>query len=169
MYSRFQYDNNMKTTRYFTAIISFFFLCSCSDKGNENHLNKEASLPDVFLDKVSDLQVINSSINNKKQTTSLLYGNQKTIERIKSERHHFDLGEKLVWITWQQQSDPNWIGAIIPGKLISLEIVESVSEGEGLKYQKYEGNDMVLQKDTLGNAHQIELLLSQKRAILPKL
>lgn len=159
----------MKTTLYFTAIISFFFLFSCADKANESALNKEASLPDNMLDKISGLQVINSSINNKKQTTSLLYANEKTVERIRSDRFELDKGEKLVWITWQQQSDPNWFGAIIPGKLISLEILESVSEKEGFKYQKYEGNAMNLQKDTLGNAHLIELLLKQKRAILPKL
>jgi hypothetical protein len=159
----------MKTILYFTGILSLFFLFSCSDKANENALNKEASLPDAMLDNVSGLQVINSSINNKTHTTSLLYGNQMAIERIKTNSFHHQKGEKLVCITWHQKSDPNWIGAIIPGELLSLEILESVAERERLIYQKYEGNKMELQKDTLGNAYRISLLLQQKKAIVPQL
>jgi len=169
MYSHFQYVNNMKTILYFTGIISLFFLFSCSDKTNENALNKDASLPDAMLDKVSGLQVINSSINNKKHTTSLLYGNQKTVERLKSDELKLKKGEKLVWITWHQKSDPNWIGAIIPGKLLSLEILESVGEKKGFNYQKFEGNKMELQNDTLGNAHRLKELLNQKKANVPQL
>lgn len=159
----------MKTILYFTAIISFFFLLGCSDKTNENALNKEASLPDNMLDKVSGLKVINSSINNKKHTTSLLYGNQIAIERIETNSSHLQKGEKLICITWRQKPDPNWIGAIIPGKLLSIEVLESVGDKEDFKYQKFEGNTMKLQKDTLGNSHRIGLLLNQKRAIVPEL
>jgi len=159
----------MKTIFYFTGILTFFFLFSCSDKTNENALNKEASLPDAMLDKVSGLQVINSSINNKKHTTSLLYGNQQTIERLKSNEVKLQKGEKLVWITWHQKADPNWIGAIIPGKLVSLEILESNAKKEGFNYQKFEGNKMELQKDTLGNVHRIKELLNQKKANVPQL
>jgi len=159
----------MKTIFYFTGILTLFFLFSCSDKTNENALNKEASLPDAMLDKVSGLQVINSSINNKKHTTSLLYGNQQTIERLKLKELKLQKGEKLVCITWHQKADPNWIGAIIPGKLVSLEILESNTKKEGFNYQKFEGNKMELQKDTLGNAHRIKELLNQKKANVPQL
>ena len=137
----------MKTIFYFTGILTFFFLFSCSDKTNENALNKEASLPDAMLDKVSGLQVINSSINNKKHTTSLLYGNQKTVERLKSNELKLQKGEKLV----------------------SIENLESNAEKEGFNYQKFEGNKMELQKDTLGNAHRIKELLNQKKANVPQL
>lgn len=157
----------MKTILYFTGIFSLFFLFACSDKANEKAINEDASLPDAVLDKVAGLQVINSSINNKKHTTSLLYGNQKTVERLKSNGLKLQKGEKLVWITWYQKPDPNWIGAIIPGKLRSFEILETDSEKEGFKYQKFEGVTMNFQKDTLGNAYRIALLLEQKMAIVP--
>lgn len=167
MYSHFQYVNNMKTIVYFTGILSLLFLCACSDKAKEQALNKDASLPDALLDKVSGLHVINSSINNKKHTTSLLYGNQNAIERIKTNQSDLEKGEKLVWITWQQKSDPNWIGAIIPGKLRSLEILEWLPEKQNFSYQKFEGNTMYLKSDTLGNSLRIKIILGQKMAILP--
>lgn len=143
-----------------------FFLFSCSDHSKES-INNEASLPDILLDKVSGLQVLNSSINNKKHTTALLYGNQKTIQRIKSNGTQIEKGEKMVWITWNQKSDPNWFGAIIPGKLVSLEIIEFPAEKATLQYQKFEGNPIHIQKDTIGNQHRIKIILQQKMAILP--
>jgi hypothetical protein len=158
----------MKTIAYFTVIFSFFFLFSCSDNTKEN-LNNEASLPDILVNKVSGLQVLNSSINNKKHTTALLYGNQKTIQRIKRKSTSLEKGEKMVWITWNQKSDPNWFGALIPGKLRSLEILEFPTEKDNPQYQKFEGNPIQLKKDTLGNQHRIKILLQQKMAILPEL
>jgi hypothetical protein len=157
----------MKPILYFTAILSLFFLFACSDKTSDKGLNKEASLPDALLNKVSGLHVINSSINNKKLTTSLLYGNQIAIERIRTNKTDLKKGEKLVRITWQQQSDPNWIGAIIPGKLIVFEILEWLPENQNSSYQKFEGNTMSLKNDTLGNDHSIKIILKQKMAILP--
>lgn len=157
----------MKTTTYITGIMALFFAFACADKTSEKALNNEASLPDHLLDKVSGLQVINSSINNKKHTTALLYGNQKTIERIKTNSNQIQEGEKLVWIVWNQKSDPNWIGAIIPGKLLSVEIVESSSGKEKIQYQKFDGTTMQITKDTLGNHSRITLLLQQKMAIVP--
>lgn len=167
MYSRFQYDNNMKTIVYFTALIALFFLFACSKNTSEKALNTEASLPNELLDKVSGLKVINSSINNKKHTTSLLYGNQKAIDRIQSNSSIIQKGEKLVWITWNQKPDPSWFGAVIPGKLISFETLESISENGIPKYQKFGGKPIQIQKDKLGNHHRIEILLHQKMAILP--
>jgi hypothetical protein len=167
MYSHFQYVNNMKTIVYFTGILSLLFLFACSDKAKEQALNKDASLPDALLDKVSGLHVINSSINNKKHTTSLLYGNQNAIERITNNQSDLKKGEKLVCITWQQKSDPNWIGAIIPGKLHSFEILEWLPEKQNFSYQKFEGNTMSLTSDTLGNSLRIKIILGQKMAILP--
>ncbi|MBF4515758.1 hypothetical protein IRZ71_05365 [Flavobacterium sp. ANB] len=158
----------MKTILYFTAIFSLFLLFSCSDHSKEN-LNNEASLPDNLLDKVSGLQVLNSSINNKRHTTALLYGNRKTIERIKSDSKKIEKGEKIVWITWNQKSDPNWFGALIPGKLISLEILEFDAEKANPHYQRFEGNPIQIKKDTIGNQHRIQILLQQKIAILPQL
>jgi hypothetical protein len=157
----------MKTITYFTGIIALLFLFACSDKENQTSLNNEASLPYALLNKVSGLKVINSSINNKTHTTALLYGNQQAIQRIKANGSPIEKGEKLVWITWHQKSDPNWIGAIIPGKLISIEIFEAVSGKANISYQKFDGNAIQIKKDTLGNHNRIEMILKQKMAILP--
>ncbi|KUJ62375.1 hypothetical protein AR687_07900 [Flavobacteriaceae bacterium CRH] len=158
----------MKTIIYFTAIFSLFFLFSCSDNSKES-LNNEASLPDNLLDKVSGLQVLNSSINTKKQTTALFYGNQNTIQRIKANGNRIEKGEKMVWITWKQKSDPNWFEALIPGKLIALEVLEFDAEKDNPEYQKFEGNPIHIKNDTLGNQHRIKILLEQKMAIVPQL
>jgi len=166
-YLLFQFNNKMKTIYYFATLISLFFVLGCSDKTNQNVHNEQASLPDQLKDKVADLQVINSSINSKKETTSLLYGNQKAIERLNENSVVMKAGEKLIRITWQQQADPNWIGAVIPGKLISFETLELLSEKGNPKYKKIEGNPIQIKKDTLGNGKSIKLILNQKMAILP--
>jgi len=155
----------MKTKTFLSTLLFLSILISCSNNNEgEKGLNKEASLPDVLLNKVSGLKVINSSINIKKHTTSLLYGNQKAIDRITLNQSTAQKGEILIWITWAQKSDPNWFGAFIPGKLLSFEVLEFKST---LQYQKFEGSEMELKKDTLGNRDHIKILLQQKRAILP--
>lgn len=166
-YLLFQYNNNMKAIYYFTTLISLFFLFGCADKTNQNIHNEEASLPDQLKDKVAGLMIINSSINTKKQTTSVLYGNKKAIERIADNDSVMRTGEKLIRITWHQKPDPNWIGAVIPGKLISFETLELLSEKEPILYQKIEGNPMQVKKDTLGNLKSIKYILHQKMAVLP--
>jgi len=157
----------MKATHYFTVIISLFFLSGCSDKTSQKAINEEASLHDGLRDKVTGLQVINSSINTKKQTTSLLYGNQKAIKRIGENSTVMKEGEKLIRITWSQKADPNWIGAVIPGKLISFETLELLSEKENPRYEKIGGNSIRIKKDTLGNGKSIKLILNQEMAIIP--
>lgn len=154
----------MKTTLYFTGVLFLLFLSSCSDFKGEKGLNNEASLPETLMNKVSDLKVINSSINNKKHTTSLLYGNQEAIERIKSNDSVMQNGEKLICITWTQKPDPNWLGAYIPGKLLSFEIIESK---EGTVYKKYSGNGVEVKLNDLDKENRIKKLLTEKRAIMP--
>ena len=154
----------MKTTIYFTAVLFLLILSSCSDYKGEKGLNNEASLPETLTNKVSGLKVINSSINNKKHTTSLLYGNQKAVERIKSNGLLMQKGEKLIWITWNQKPDPNWLGAYIPGKLLSFEIIESK---DTVEYKKYSGNGMQVKMNDLDTENRIKNLLAEKMAIMP--
>lgn len=154
----------MKTTLYFTTVLFLLFLSSCSDFKGEKGLNNEASLPEPLMNKVSDLKVINSSINNKKHTTSLLYGNQQAVERIKSNGSVIQKGEKLIWITWSQKPDPNWLGAYIPGKLLSFEIIESK---DSTVYKKYSGNGVEVKLNDLDKENRIKKLLTEKMAIMP--
>lgn len=154
----------MKTTLYFTAVLFLLFLSSCSDFKGEKGLNNEASLPEPLMNKVSDLKVINSSINNKKHTASLLYGNQQAVERIKSNGLIMQKGEKLVCITWSQKPDPNWLGAYIPGKLLSFEIIESK---DGIVYKKYSGNGAEVKLNDLDKENRVKMLLAEKIAIMP--
>ena len=74
----------MKTIIYFATLLFLFTVFSCSKDSGEKGINKDASLPEALMDKVSGLKVINSSINTKRHTTSLLYGNQKAVDRIKT-------------------------------------------------------------------------------------
>lgn len=127
-------------------------------------MNNEASLPEALRNKVSDLKVFNSSINNKKHTTSLLYGNQQAVERIKSNGSVMQNGEKLVWITWRQKPDPNWLGAYIPGKLLSFEIIESK---DGTVYKKYSGNGVEVKLNDPEKEDRIKRLLAEKSAVTP--
>ena len=154
----------MKTIIYFATLLFLFTVFSCSKDSGEKGINKDTSLPEALMNKVSGLKVINSSINTKSHTTSLLYGNQKAVDRIKTNSLNMQRGEKFVWITWSQQPDPNWFGAYIPGKLLSFEIIESK---ETIEYQKITGNGTQVKEDSIDNRRRIQVLLQQKMNVTP--
>jgi hypothetical protein len=152
------------------ALAGLLALSACSQsKVPAGQLNEAASLPPSFdFDKLG-LRVLSSFINHRQATMATLYGNdlarQASLGSTAAQP-----GGVLALLTWQQQADPNWFGARIPGALQSLELLRTGPGAAGhpaVTYQCFTGKDLTLQADTLHQQERIAYLLAQKPAVLP--
>lgn len=147
-------------------------LISCSNSTASTDLvNQEASLPASFDFNKLGLKVITSSINNKKQTMSTLYGNELAMKSAAEGRTKaIQPGEIMVLITWKQQEDDRWFGANIPGNLHSLELIKTVPVKGGkasVNYQLFDGDKLTLNSDTLHNQESIKYIFDQRPSVMP--
>ncbi|WP_158797535.1 cytochrome P460 family protein [Pedobacter sp. L105] len=147
------------------------FLVSCSEKHPDGAslINKEASLPAAFNFSKMGLKVITSSINKKQGTMSTLYGNDLALNTAKAGRPA-QPGEVLALITWKQKDDDRWFGAKIPGKLQSMEMINTTAApgaAATVTYKHYDGDQMALNPDTLVNQERIKYIFDQKPSVMP--
>lgn len=155
------------------ALIGLLVLDACSQHGvPASQLNEAASLPTSFNFSKLRLRVLTSFINRRQATMATLYGNDLARQAAPKRIDSAQPGEVLALLTWQQQEDPHWFGARIPGALRSLELLRVVP-GPGLAghptvmYQVFTGKNLILQADTLHRQERITFLLTQKLAVLP--
>lgn len=152
------------------SIVSLVVFSSCKHlTGADTLINQKASLPESF--KLSELhqKVITSIINNRKHTTSILYGNEQAHAAAKAATSIGNTGEFFTLVTWQQQDDAHWFGARIPGDLISAETLTLTDSNSHIiyHYQKFKGKELTKLADTTGNAARVKFILSQKASIMP--
>jgi hypothetical protein len=145
-------------------------LGSCKPTTDPNQLiNYKASLRQTF--KLSELhqKVITNFINKRKHTTSILYGNGAAYAAAVAIKPVTVPGESFTLVTWRQQDDQHWFGALIPGDLLSAETLKVAGKNESLtyNYQKYSGKNLGKLADTTGNESRIKFILSQKASITP--
>jgi hypothetical protein len=153
------------------ALAGLLALSACSQpKVPAGQLNEAASLPPSFdFDKLG-LRVLASSVNRQQATMATLYGNDLARQAALGGTGTTQPGEVLALLTWQQQADPNWFGARIPGALQSLELLRTAPGSAGrpaVTYQCFTGKDLALQADTLHRQERIAYLLLQKPAVMP--
>ncbi len=149
-------------------IIAASILSGCEPATAPGELiNQKASLPSTF--KLSDLhqKVINTFINNKEHTTSILYGNPKAYEAAHTDKA--TSGGAYTLVTWRQQDDKHWFGARIPGDLLSAETLTLTGAGTvpSYRYQRYSGKELAKLADTTGTSARVAFILSQKASITP--
>ncbi|MCF2443963.1 hypothetical protein L0657_08355 [Dyadobacter sp. CY345] len=161
----------MKRTIIIFCLISLFYFSGCSpapDSGER--INSHASLPASFGFSEMNLKVISSLINKKDGTMSILYGNEKTALRLRENVDSVMSGEQLTLLTWKQKEDDHWLGAKIPDQLLFAETVRAEHDDKGemqVKYEKFNGSELVRDVDTLGNASRKAFLLAQRPSIMP--
>jgi hypothetical protein len=107
--------------------------CSRSRPAAELY-NAEASTPAGAGFNPMDGSVITSYLDPKAATTSTLFGNDVAMHGTGT----YAPGSVLRLVTWQQQADPNWLGARIPAKMASVETLTFASDG-GKVYERREG------------------------------
>ena len=140
------------------------------DKGPAGQRNDAASLPASFNFNQLGLKVLTSSINRQQGTMAILYGNDPARQAARARAGTAQPGEVLALLTWEQQDDPNWFGARIPGALHSLELLRVGSGPTGhpaVTYQFFVGKNLRVQSDTSRQRERVAFLLAQKPAVLP--
>jgi hypothetical protein len=153
------------------ALAGLLALSACSQtQVPAGQLNEAASLPPSFDFSKLGLRVLATLVNRRQATTATLYGNDLARQTALGGPGAAQPGEVLALLTWQQQADPNWFGARIPGALQSLELLRTSAGAAGrpvVSYQCFVGQHLVPKADTLHQRARIAYLLAQKPAVLP--
>jgi hypothetical protein len=160
----------MKTSPIlFAAFVLILSACN-NRKPAQELLNKKAAIPASFNFSKAGLKVITSSINKKEQTMSTLYGNDLALKTAISGSTNYPPGENLTLVTWKQQDDDRWFGARIPGDLLSVEVVKTVTSNTGnaiVSYQKFSGHELTPASDIPNQQERIKYIFAQKPSVMP--
>ncbi|MET4080633.1 hypothetical protein ABIB40_000577 [Pedobacter sp. UYP30] len=160
----------MKLILYIILFLSLITV-SCNEHNatpNVGQLNKEASLPANFNFSQMGLKVIASTINKKLFTMSTLYGN----DAAKITAQHADgkclAGSVFALVNWKQQPDERWIGANIPGNLLSVEMLKTAKDQENgtALYTRFTGADLKIDSDTSGQSIRAKYIIGLKPSIM---
>jgi hypothetical protein len=158
-------------TNYIILAAMALVLSACTNRiPGEQLLNKKAAIPASFNFSKAGLKVITSSINKKNKTMSTLYGNDLALKNAISGAADHTAGENLTLVTWKQQEDDRWFGAMIPGDLQSVEVIKTTKSNAGatlINYQKFESNKLILNPDTLHEQERIKYIFAQQPAVMP--
>jgi hypothetical protein len=106
-------------------------------------------------------------------TMSTLYGNDLAVEYIRTRAEHdYPPGSVLSLVTWTEQEDPRWFGAMIPESVKSVEFVTVGSLENGHpsnSYEKYEGMPLKESpaQDSASANVRAAFLLSLRAAVMP--
>lgn len=153
------------------ALAALLALSACSQSQvPAGQLNAAASLPPSFNFSKLGLRVLSTFVNRRQATMATLYGNDLARQTALGGTGAAQPGEVLALLTWQQQADPNWFGARIPGALQSLELLRIGLGTAGrpvVSYHCFVGQRLVPKADTLHQRARIAYLLAQKPAVLP--
>jgi len=101
---------------------------------------------------------------------STLFGNENAVKRLRENVDSVSVNEQLTLITWKQREDEHWFGGKIPDQLLSAETIKTqiLSSGQlTVKYEKYDGKELILNPDTLNNISRKTYILTRKASIMP--
>jgi hypothetical protein len=133
-----------------------------------NRYNTLASLPDTLLLKPQEWKVITSGINKEDSTMYTLYGNDPAVSSARSGEKSYPAGALLSLVTWRQQPDGHWFGAIIPGEVMSVEQVLYPAGDISPVYTKYTGKALVKSSVSAEySSKRIAGIVQQRAAVMP--
>ena len=151
-----------------TGIAMFLYACD-SPSNSPEVINTKASLPSSFNFEQFGLKVITSSINKKQGTMSILYGNKAGLNAVIAGAKEITGAEILALVSWRQQEDLHWYGAMIPGDLLSVELIKADKNSSRMlfDYKRFDGKSLVLNIDTSGQTKRVKFILDQKPSVMP--
>ncbi|MGF6930160.1 hypothetical protein QFZ48_005660 [Chitinophaga sp. W2I13] len=126
-----------------------------------------ASLPDTLGLKLNEWKVITSGIQ-KDQTMSTLYGNERAVASARKGAATYPADALLTLVTWKQQPDDHWFGAVIPGIVASVEQVQFQPGNISPLYKKYNGKNLVADKTSEEEIKsRIAYITRQRASVMP--
>ena len=133
-----------------------------------NRYNTLASLPDTLLLKPHEWKVITSGISKDEHTMYTLYGNDAAVSSARGGEKAYPAGALLSLVTWRQQPDRHWFGAIIPGEVMSVEQVLFPAGNISPVYTKYTGKALVKSRVNAEYSNRrIAGIVRQRAAVMP--
>lgn len=160
----------MKKTFYLMIAAATLILNACSNPSEDREvINTKASPAPSFNFNRLGLRVIASSINKKQHTMSILYGNKAGLDAVAAGIKHIPGEGLLALVTWNQQEDPHWYGANIPGDLLSVELIKTKKNNDQVffDYNRFEGKKLVSNTDTSGQSKRLKFIFDQKPSVMP--
>lgn len=154
-------------------VINIFFcllIVTCSKEvSNSDNINEKASIPDSFRYPLKDFKVITSFVSKQMGTMSTLYGNQLAWQKALGFNKEMEADEIFLLVTWKQQPDQHWFGANIPGDLLSIEVLKTISGKDtvAVNYEMFEGKMLALKNNPLGQSDRIKFILTQRPSVMP--
>jgi hypothetical protein len=147
--------------------------CSRRQTAAAELFNAEASLPADLGFHPLRWKVISATINAQDATMATLLGNDLAVNFARTHMERpYPAQSMLSLVTWQQENDPHWFGARIPGRVKSVELV-SVHEGADQQpsyvYDRYEGTPLRKVSGVTAGVvtARLQTILSQRAAIMP--
>ncbi|SEW50102.1 cytochrome P460 family protein [Chitinophaga arvensicola] len=127
--------------KYILFLSVNILLFSCSPH-KVARINTAASLHDTVLLRPHEWKVITSTIQTGSKTMCTLYGNETAVNTARKGGSQYPGGALLTLVTWKQQPDDHWFGALIPGEVESVEQVQFTADAISPLYKKYTGNEL---------------------------
>jgi hypothetical protein len=149
-----------------------FFGCAGDNPKTSATPNQSASLAGQLPANPLQWKVITSMADHADSTMSTLYGNDVATGYARTNsQHDYPPGSVLSLVTWTEQEDPRWFGAMIPGTVKSVEFVTVGTSGNGpaYSYEKYEGTPLKKSssQESASSNERAAYLVSQRAAALP--
>jgi len=111
------------------------------------------------------LHAVTTAVDLNKNQMSTLYANQIGANyAMHFQTNDFPTGSQLYQVTWERQPDSLWFGAFIPGKLISVELINF--ENDQLAHYSLFNAELIHQKPSNDSLRTVQIL-SQPRAVSP--
>lgn len=149
------------------ACLLVLAMCGCSGKkiADSNLYDVQAALPAGLPYPVLEWKAITTAVDREAGTTSTLFGNDAAVDAARAGVASpagpvYPAGAVLGLVTWQQQDDPHWFGARIPGTPMTVEFVLVGASGE----RKFVGSPW---REVAGDAARVAVVEGMKAAVAP--
>lgn len=124
--------------------------------------------PDKDLKRIvfdpGNLQFISTSLNPTKETSSALYGNQEALKTLTRDNHQPQPNSEFKLVTWKYHENPQYIGGIITGELLSIETL-TVDKNGNISYKIQNSSEK--EKNQQSQEERKQYILNYKPAIRP--
>ena len=155
----------------FIAIPCLLFLTACDHHEDAKAVNENAALPKSLRFDTLGLQVMASFIDKRAGTQSILYANAPALSSSIGGDKKYKAGERMALVTWKAAPDDHWLGARIPGRLLSVEMVKTVAgtSGISIEYNRYlaNGEAALVSQSAPSTKQRIDFMLEQQPSVLP--
>jgi hypothetical protein len=111
-------------------VLLSLYMQACDRKSNF-----QVSPEDLYESK--DLHVITTWFNDRRQTISVLYGNEQATQVRETGITMHQVGEHYTLVTWHQQGNPLWFGGQISGRIAWIEQVDIATSASGAIEPQY--------------------------------